>query len=429
MRTFYSLLLTLLLPPALLRLWWRGFRTPAYRQRWMERLGRFVPPTRSGGLWIHAVSVGEVQAVVPLVRRLLEQRPGLPICITTTTPTGSERVRQAFGDQVFHVYFPYDLPFAIRGFLERVRPDLLLMVETEIWPNLLAVGRRHGLHTLLANGRLSARSAAAYARLGRFTRQTFACLDRVAAQSAEDAARFIALGVEPARVEVTGSIKFDMQIPASVLEQAEAMRHGWGHRPVWVAASTHEGEDALLLAAHRRILETVPQALLVLVPRHPERFDRVAALVQGQGFAMVRRSEGASPTPATEVFLGDTMGELPVFIGAADAVFMGGSLVPVGGHNILEAAALGKPVVFGPHMFNFAGISRLLVEAGAARQVPDADGLPGVLAAWLSDASERSRVGEHGRRVVAENCGALDRLQARVDAMLGGAGAARGAAQ
>lgn len=422
MRNLYTLLLTLALPLAFMRLWWRGFRAPAYRRRWGERLGRFAPPPVTGGLWIHAVSVGEVQAVVPLVQRLREQRPDLPICITTTTPTGSDRVRQTFGDEVFHVYFPYDLPFAIAGFLGRVRPLLLLMVETEIWPNLLAISRRQGLRTLLANARLSARSARGYARLGHFARDTLACLDRLAVQSDEDAARFIALGVDPARLTVTGSIKFDMRTPASIQEQAEVMQRSWGHRPVWVAASTHEGEDEQLLAAHRRIMGQIPDALLVLVPRHPERFERVAGLVQSQGFTLARRTGAAPVEAATEVFLGDTMGELPVFIGAADVVFIGGSLVPVGGHNVLEAAALGRPVVFGPQMFNFAAISRLLIEAGAARQVNNASELAGLLVDWLSDASERSQVGEHGRRVVAENSGALDRLQLLLDEMLGDAG-------
>lgn len=418
MRHVYSLLLGLLLPLMLLRLWWRGIKAPAYRLRWQERLGRFQAPARRGGLWIHAVSVGEAQAIAPLVRRLLDTRPDLPITITTTTPTGSDRVRRLFGDEVFHVYFPFDLPFAIEGFLDRVRPCLMLMVETEVWPNLLAACAGHGIRTLLANGRLSERSARGYARLGRFARETFSLLDQVAAQSAVDARHFIDLGVAPARVQITGSIKFDTHIPASVTEQAQVMRRLWGHRPAWVAASTHEGEDELMLAAQTTIRAQMPDALLVLVPRHPERFERVAGLCRQQGQSVARRSMDEAVEPETGVFLGDTMGELTAFIGAADAVFMGGSLVRVGGHNMLEAAAQGVPVAFGPHVFNFSAISRLLVAEGAALQVDDAHELAALMLRWLSDASERSRLGENGRRVVAENKGALEALVRLVDVML-----------
>lgn len=418
MRQVYSLLLYLLLPLMLLRLWWRGIKAPAYRLRWRERLGRFEGPEHTGGLWIHAVSVGESQAIAPLVRHLLDTRPDLPITITTTTPTGSDRVRRLFADEVFHVYLPYDLPFALAGFLQRIRPRLMLMVETEIWPNLLAACAAKRIPTLLANGRLSERSARGYARLGRFARDTFGLLDRVAAQSAADARRFIDLGVPAQRVEITGSIKFDMQIPASVAEQAQVMRRQWGHRPVWVAASTHEGEDELMLAAQARVRAEIADALLVLVPRHPERFERVANLCRQQGQGLVRRSSGAPVTTETSVFLGDTMGELTAFIGAADAVFMGGSLVRVGGHNMLEAAAQGVAVAFGPYVFNFAAISRLLVAEGAAVQVSDAEELALLMRRWLGDASERSRLGENGRRVVAENRGALAALIGMVDGML-----------
>ena len=361
MRLAYTLLLYLSLPLVLARLWWRGGKAPAYRQRWAERLGRFTPPQRTGGVWVHAVSVGEVQAVAPLLRRLLEERPDLPVTLTTTTPTGSERVRALFGDELFHVYLPYDLPLALRGFLDRVRPRLLVMVETEVWPNLLAACEQRGIATLLANGRLSARSLQGYRKSGRLAREAFASIDRVAAQAVADAQRFIAAGVPAERVAVTGSIKFDTRIPASVAEQAQVLRRQWGDRPVWVAASTHEGEDELLLAAHRQLCTQLPDALLVL-------------------------------------------------LGAADAAFIGGSLVPVGGHNMLEASAQGVAVVFGPHVFNFATISRLLLAEGAAEQVADVPALALLLGRWLGDASLRAVVGERGRRVVDANRGALDAL-------------------
>jgi len=415
----YSLLLYLLLPIALLRLLWRGRRAPAYRRRWGERLGFYGNRPMAAGLWIHAVSVGETQAAAPLIKHFLDQHPDLGVMVTTTTPTGSERLRALFEDRVRHVYVPYDLPLILSRFLDRVRPRLVLVMETEIWPNLLRVCAGRGIPVILGNARLSAASARGYARLGAFARETFARLSLVAAQAEADAQRFIELGVPAERVRVTGSIKFDLRQPASLEDKAEAMRRLWGSdRPVWVAGSTHEGEEEPLLAAHRRIREALPQALLVLVPRHPERFDRVAALAARQGMPAVRRSSGVVCGPKEAVFLGDTMGELPVLIAAADAAFIGGSLVPVGGHNLLEAAAVGVPVAIGPHAFNFAAITRLLVEEGAAVQVADAEALIPVMIDWLSDAATRARIGEQGRQVVARNRGALERLLALVEAWL-----------
>ena len=410
MRRLYTLLLYPLFPLVLLRLLWRSLRAPGYRRRWLERLGWFTPPTSWGGLWVHAVSVGEVQAVLPAIRQILADTPTLPVTVTTTTPTGSARVREQLGEQVFHVYFPYDLPFALTGFIRRVRPRVLLMVETEIWPNLLHHCRRHGIYTLLGNARLSAKSARGYARLGGFARETFAQIDCVAAQDGADAARFRELGVAPERVHVTGSIKFDMRIPASLEERVEVLRRDWGGRPVWIAGSTHEGEEEQILVAHRQVLQRNPDALLVLVPRHPERFDRVAALCRREGMSVTRRSDPGDFDADTQVYLGDTMGELPAMLGSADVAFIGGSLVKIGGHNMLEAAAQGVAVCFGPHVFNFAAISQLLLEAAAARQVANAAELADQVSAWFADASKRAEAGENGRAVVARNRGALNRL-------------------
>jgi 3-deoxy-D-manno-octulosonic-acid transferase len=409
-RRIYTLLLYLLLPLVLLRLLWRSIKAPGYRRRWLERLGIFAPPANWGGLWIHAVSVGEVQAVLPLIRQLLEDNPDLPITVTTTTPTGSARVREQLDGQVFHVYFPYDLPLVLTGFLRRVRPRALLMVETEIWPNLLHFCRRHGVYTLLANARLSEKSARRYARLGRFTRQTFSEIDCIAAQADDDAMRFRELGVAEKRVTVTGSIKFDMRIPASLDEQVEVLRRDWGGRPVWVAGSTHEGEDELVLFAHRRVLSRFPDALLILVPRHPERFDRVGGLCRRERLRTARRSRSGEYISDTQVYLGDTMGELPVLLGSADVAFIGGSLIAAGGHNMLEASAQGVAVCFGPHVFNFAAISRLLIEEGAACLVENETALANQVIAWFDDASGRAEVGENGRRVVEKNRGAMQRL-------------------
>lgn len=410
MYLIYTSLLYLAVPVALLRLLWRSRRAPGYRERWQERLGRTGISPPPGGIWIHAVSVGEVQAIAPLVQLLLDEHPGLPITLTTTTPTGSEQARRLFGERVWHSYMPLDLPAFIGRFLDRVQPRHLLMVETEVWPNLLRTCRGKGVKTLLANARLSERSLRGYRRFGTFARRVFGDINRIAAQSEADAERFAQLGVPRGQIEVTGSIKFDMTIPASVIEQVEVMRRNWADRPVWVAASTHEGEEEIMLAAHARLLRQLPEALLILVPRHPERFERVVSAIIRAGFEPVRRSEGRLPEGGDPVYLADTMGELPVLLGAADAAFIGGSLARVGGHNMLEAAAQGVPVCFGPHTFNFALISRMLLDAGAARQVGDASELAQVLQSWLGDASRRSEAGEAGRRIVEQNRGALQRL-------------------
>jgi len=414
MRVLYSLLLYLLLPVVLARLLWRSIKVPEYRQRWLERFGWFAPPQTWGGLWIHAVSVGEVQAVVPLIRRLLDEHPALPITVTTTTPTGSARVREQLGAQVFHVYFPYDLRPALRGFLRRVRPRVLLMVETEVWPNLLFECHRRGVFALLGNARLSERSAQGYLRFPRFAQRTFGCIDRVAAQAEADASRFAALGVPADCISVTGSIKFDQRLPASLAERVEVLRRQWGGRPVWVAGSTHEGEDEQVLFAHRKVLSRFPNALLILVPRHPERFERVVGLCKREQLRLARRSREDACDAETQVYLGDTMGELPMLLGSADVAFIGGSLVKTGGHNMLEAAGQGVAVCFGPHVFNFAAISQMLLEQGAARQVMDAAELGECVTDWFADASQRSIVGENGLRVVVENRGALERLLGQI---------------
>ena len=415
MLRLYTILFYLLVPLILLRLLWRSLRAPAYRRRWLERFGTFQDFGVERSIWIHAVSVGEVQAAERLVKQLLESYPKLPLVITTTTPTGSDRVRSLFGDSVLHVYAPYDIPVVLNKFIRRARPCLLVMMETEIWPNMLAVCEERGIPTILANARLSRKSAAKYAKWPKFTRDTFSRIGLVAAQSRADADRFVQLGVAQDRINVTGSIKFDSRLPASLLERSEVLRRQWGDRPVWVAASTQEGEDGLVLAAHRQICKSVPGALLVLVPRHPERFDKVYALCRRESFSCVRRSSGDRCGTEVEVFLGDTMGELSMFLAAADAAFVGGSLIKRGGQNVLEPAALGKPVVFGPHMYNFAAISELLLEHDAAIVVAGAEGLAAVIVQWLSDASERARVGENGRRVVEENQGAVDRLFALIE--------------
>lgn len=422
MQAFYTALVYLILPIVLLRLLWRSRRAPAYRERWGERVALFPREQLEqmrADIWVHAVSVGEVQAAQPLIRHLLGADPPLSVMVTTTTPTGARRLHELFGDRVRHCYTPLDAPPIMRRFLDAVAPTLVLVLETEIWPNMLLGCEQRGIPVILANARLSERSARGYSRARPFAARIMSRFALIAAQTDEDAARFAELGVSVERIAVTGSIKFDSRMPASLPDQAEVMRRGWGcNRPVWVAASTHEGEEEAVLAAHEQVLVLHPDALLVLVPRHPERFDRVAALIQRQGLSMARRSRGDPVTDRTRVYLGDSMGELTAMLAAADAAFIGGSLVPVGGHNALEAAAVGIPTVVGPEVFNFTAITELLVREDAAKQVADADALAACISDWLGDATERSRIGENGLRVVERNRGALKRLLTLVETHL-----------
>lgn len=409
MRILYSLLLYLLLPAVLVRLHWKGVRNPAYRRRWPERLGFIRPLSQPGTIWLHAVSVGETRAALPLVRALIQRYPGRRLLITTMTPTGSAQVRELFGDEVAHCYVPYDLPDAVRRFLDRTRPGLALIMETELWPNLFHQCHERGIPLLVANVRMSEKSMRRYLKFAALTRATLQQVSLFAVQFEADALRLRRLGAAPEQIRITGSIKFDIHRPPELETQAQALRLAWGQdRQVWLAASTREGEEEAVLAAYRSLKVRFASLLLVLVPRHPERFAAVARLCRDAGFATAMRSaQPHSLNATTDILLGDTMGELGLFFGAADVAFVGGSLVPTGGHNILEACAAGVPVVFGPHMFNFAEISRLTLERGAGRQVSDAIDLAVVVGAYLADAPLRVATGTAGRRMIEENRGAL----------------------
>ncbi|MGM0434622.1 MAG: lipid IV(A) 3-deoxy-D-manno-octulosonic acid transferase [Pseudomonadota bacterium] len=409
-RWLYSLLLTLLLPGILAFLWYRGLKDRRYRERWPERLGYGPVSEASGMLWIHAASVGEVIAATPMVRALREQAPDRSILITTMTPTGAERVRAAFGDQVTHAYIPLDLPWMVNAFIRRVKPAGLVIMETEVWPNLVHACARRGIPVTLANARLSGKSASGYARVAPLTLPAFRSLDWIAAQSDADAQRFRAMGVRSQQLSVTGSIKYDLDIPEAVRAEAAALRASFGEgRPVWIAASTHDGEDDPILAAHRRLLERYPQALLVLVPRHPERFDAVARLAQQQNLTLARRAAADDPS-TSQVYLADTMGELLMLFGSADIAFIGGSLIERGGHNPLEAAAWSLPVLSGPHVFNFASVFERLADEEAVRFVDGTDALALALEELMRDGVEREALGRHGRAVVDANQGAVARL-------------------
>jgi 3-deoxy-D-manno-octulosonic-acid transferase len=419
MRVLYTLLFYLAVPLILVRLFWRGRRAPAYRRRWAERFGFFSASGDSPCVWVHAVSVGEVRAALPLIRALGSRYPRLSLMVTTTTPTGSEQVRRLFGNGVQHVYMPYDLPGPVRRFLRRARPRLGIVMETELWPNLFAACRCRGIPLVVANGRLSERSVRGYARVPGLSARTLACVNLIAAQSEADARRFRGLGAPPRRVRVVGNIKYDLQLPEALASQGRCLRKVLGtRRPVLIAASTHAGEEALLLDVHEGLRQVFPDLLLLLVPRHPERFAPVAVLCRERGLRVVLHSESRDCDPADQVFLGDTMGELLVFYGAADVAFVGGSLMPVGGHNVLEPALLGLPVLFGPHMSNFAEASQALLAAGAAWQVPDAAELAAKAQCLLADPARRRAMGRQGRAVVEENRGALARLLEGIEELM-----------
>jgi len=423
MRYLYSALLYALMPLVLLRLLWRSRRAPAYRQRLAERFAIFATDfdTSTPAIWLHAVSVGEVLAAAPLIESLLLAYPGHRILVTTTTPTGSEQVLTLFGERVFHVYAPWDLPGAAHRFMRRTHPALLLLMETELWPNLLHYSHAGGCKILLANARLSERSARGYARFPGLTRAMLRSLDTVACQSAVDGQRFVALGLPAEALQVTGSIKFDLELDATIRARAAGLRRDFAAdtRPILVAASTHRGEDEQILAAFARLRQTLDNCLLVLVPRHPERFDEVHALCEREGWRVLRRSTGAPPDSGHDIVLGDTMGELLLLLGVASVALIGGSLVERGGHNVLEPAAWGVPVVTGPSMFNFVEISALLTGAGAMIMLDDPRELAPCLITLLGDAGRCRRMGAAGQRVVADNRGAKEQLLALVAQELG----------
>jgi len=426
-RALYSLVFYCLMPFVLLRLLWRARLAPAYRQRWAERLG--FSPRRVGGkpaIWVHAVSVGETLAALPMMRELLQRYPEHQLVVTTTTPTGSERVRAALAKElssgrVLHCYAPYDLPCAVAPFLKRMAPQLAIIMETELWPNTIAACHKRGIPVIVANARLSARSARGYQRFSALAQPMLQQLSLVAAQHKDDAERFQALGLKSVQLRVTGNIKFDLNIDQAVKNKAEAIRQRWqsaGERIVWLAASTHQGEDEQLLAAFKRASEQQANLLLVLVPRHPERFDSVARLVKSQSYTLQRHSEGGNIAADTQVLVADSMGELMALLGASDLCFMGGTLVENGGHNFIEPAAWGLPQLSGPSLFNFSEVSRLLLDANALVVASNVDDLSQQVVALCADKARRDAMGQAGLAVAMENRGALKRLLTAIDERL-----------
>lgn len=418
-RLIYNTFFYLLLPIILLRLIWRGFRAPAYWQRWRERFGFLPKLSIKSPIWIHAVSMGEVQAAVPLVQALLTHFPAQTFLITTMTPTGSQRVRDIFGSQVWHVYLPYDLPGAMARFFRQVQPRLLILMETELWPNLLYTCQQQAIPVILANARLSAQSASRYQRLGNFMAEIFAGISMVAAQTQLDAARFRQLGMPDAKIQVTGSLKFDTRLPTDFSTTAQKLRQQWGEQKVvWIAASTHEGEEEIVLETFHVLKLAITNLLLILVPRHPERFQRVALLCQRRGFTTVKRSEEKSFPPNLEIYLADTMGELPLLYAAGDIAFVGGSLVPIGGHNLLEPAAVGLPIIVGPYTFECEAICQQLITAGAVHQITQASELAPTVKQCLTDMTLTEKMGKSGQAFVEQNRGALTQLLAIISGMM-----------
>lgn len=447
-RLLYSLATLLALPWAVAHLLWRARRQPDYLRHWGERFGHFPPrPAQPPTLWLHAVSVGETRAAQPLVAALRERYPDHRILFTHMTPTGRATSQALFGDTVERIYLPYDTPWAMRRFLRHYRPRFGCILETELWPNLLAACVRQRVPVLLVNARLSARSARRYARFPELTRQALHCLTAIGAQSTDDAARLTALGAQGAQGTqasvVTGNLKFDSTPPPAQLALGEAFRARIGPRPVWLAASTREGEEALILAAWKKALAkkvgdgetavvptnkaisvamdaatSLDEPLLILVPRHPQRFDEVMQFAIQQGFTVQKRSEDAPIAATTQVLLGDSMGEMFAWYAAADLAFIGGSLKDYGCQNLIEACAVGTPVLFGPSTFNFAEAAREALACGAAHSIADADDLAHQVMRLLADGETRRRMSAAGRAFAERHRGAtartLDLIVSRV---------------
>ena len=418
LRGLYSALLYLLLPFTVYHLVWRGFRVPEYFRRWNERYASYRGDEHRPCVWLHAVSVGEVNAAAPVVDALRRQRPDIRWVITTITPTGSQRVRALWGDAVDHVYLPYDVPGSAGRFLDHFRPGLALILETELWPNLLFGCRDRGIPLYILNARLSARSLKGYRVLRPLIARALRCVTCVAAQTQDDAQRFLALGARPEQVRALGNLKFEIHPPdpAEVLEAFG--RHVPPARKVWIAASTHEGEEQAVIDIHAQVLARHPDALLLWAPRHPERFAKVEALAREQGWPVATRSAQQWPAADARVFVIDTLGELMPFFACAQVAFVGGSLQAIGGHNLLEPAAMGTAVVTGPHLHNFSEISRRMNEAGALRILPDAAGVAGEVLRLLDDAPARERMVEAGRQLVSNGRGALARTLALIEPQL-----------
>ncbi|MGR9072462.1 MAG: lipid IV(A) 3-deoxy-D-manno-octulosonic acid transferase [Gammaproteobacteria bacterium] len=423
MRFLYTALFTLAIPFVLLRLVWRGFKAHDYWRRWNERFGRYSGEHPRGVVWFHAVSVGEAEAAFPLVKFLLHRFPERKVLVTTTTPTGSARVRAVLGDTVEHVYLPYDIPAVVERFFDHFKPCMAVILETEIWPNLYIGCGDRNIPLIMVNARLSEKSAKSYRRISSLVKASLARVHTIAAQTEADARRFVSIGADARKVKVTGNIKFDLELPEDILEKGKRLKQTTFHgRLVWTIASTHKGEEEIFLEIYKKLKENYPDLLLILVPRHPERFAEAKSLCDKHQLQAVMRTRKMPCHDAIDVYIADTMGELKMIYAASDLTFVGGSMAPVGGHNLLEPAALGIPVMFGPHMHNFKDIARGVLEAGAGVQCMDEGEIIGRFAELMADLDKRKSLGEMGRAFVKRNQGALGRVGALLSKVLAAEG-------
>ena len=419
MRFAYNLLTYLLLVPYALYWLVRGIGNRSYWHKLPERFGLGYRRL-DGCIWVHAVSVGEVVAATPLIRALMTAYPDRQLLVTTVTPTGAARVEATFGDAVEHSYIPFETPDSVNRFFAAKKPEIAMIMETEIWPNLYHGCGIRGIPLVLISARISPKSVESYRKLLPLFRETLSHGIVIAAQTEADAERFLSLGASPERTRVTGNIKFDIDLPATINADGIALRQmHFPDRPVWIAASTHEGEEALVLDAHRELLSAVPDALLILVPRHPQRFAGVRELVRKKGFDVVSRTENRAVPPDCPVLLGDTMGEVPLFYAASDLAFVGGSLVPIGGHNLLEPAAVSVAMLAGPHNFNAQEIADMFVHRDACRLVDSSAELASVLVELFADEPSRGAMVEEAASILATNRGALARLLEMVKPLVG----------
>lgn len=411
MRLFYSTIHFLIVPFILLRLIWRGFRLPAFRLRWSERFAFYGRKHVQNVIWFHAVSVGEAESVFPLVKLIRQSHPEANILITCTSPTGSERIKSVMGDSVEHVYLPYDLPFAVNRFIKHFKPVIGVIMETEIWPNLFVLCGKDSIPLFIINARLSDSSARGYQKFPALVIPALDQVYKIATQTKKDVSSFIAIGADEDKVELAGNIKFDLDLSDEILlEGAQLRKTIFNGRLVWIAASTHKGEEAIILQVYQELKQQLPDLLLVLVPRHPERFNEVKRLCEKHKLKVIMRTDKKPCRIDTDVYIGNTMGELKMMYSAADVAFVGGSLVATGGHNVLEAAAAEVAVVFGPHMFNFKEIARELLAAGGAVQCQDSGQLAKEVSILLQEKLQRKKMIKNGSEFVKKNQGALNKV-------------------
>ncbi|WP_116963125.1 lipid IV(A) 3-deoxy-D-manno-octulosonic acid transferase [Fastidiosibacter lacustris] len=409
-RCIYNSLFILGLPFIVLKKLIRSRNNKGYRQRLLERFGN-TPFSLKNSIWIHSVSMGESIAIAPLVKRLAIDYPVRDFIVTTMTPTGSSQVIKLYANftNIHHCYIPYDIAFFLKRFINKIDPKLCIIMETEIWPNLLAVCKKRHIPIILINARLSEKSAQGYAKLGFITRKMLSQIAHISTQTQDDYKRFIKLGVARDKITVDGNLKYDFTIDDGILNQAKTFRASLQNKVVWIAASTHQGEDEVVLNAHQNILKSYPNALLILIPRHPERFDQVAKLIAGQGLRYVRRTTQNQKLQNINVYLADTMGEMMLFYAASDISFVGGSFSGTGGHNMLEPAALSKPILSGPSVFNFMVVAQRLIDKGALKIVSNAHDLSYEIKMLIEQPHQADEMGIAAFKCFKENQGALNK--------------------